>query len=175
MNFMIKFTKIMDTIQAKLAVPVKWLLFAFMALVCYEVTMRYVFVAPTIWGLDFRQQIYAVLIMVGCGYTLMVKGHVVVEAFTMLPPFRTRKLVAAAMWLFCYMPPMLVLVYTMFNITVLSWSVWEGTSSIWNPPAYPLKTVLTIAYANMVLQGIAELFKEIISYVKGSEDWIKAR
>jgi TRAP-type mannitol/chloroaromatic compound transport system permease small subunit len=73
------------------------------------------------------------------------------------------------------MPPMVVLTYTMFNLTVKSWQLFEGSGSPWNPPVYPLKTLLTIAYVNLTLQGVAELFKEIVSYVKGSADWIKER
>jgi TRAP-type mannitol/chloroaromatic compound transport system permease small subunit len=175
MNFMIKYTKIMDTIQAKAAIPLKWGLFAFMSLICFEVFMRYVMQAPTIWGLDFRQQIYAVLIMLGSAYTLMVKGHVIVDTFTMQASFRGQKLISMAMWLILYMPPMVVLTYTMYNLTALAWRLLEGSGTIWNPPVYPLKTLLSLAYANMVLQGVAEFFKDFVSYVKGSEDWIKER
>ena len=175
MNLMIKYTKIMDIIQTAIAVPMKWGLFAFMALIVLEVVLRYVFLAPTIWGLDFRQQMYAILIMLGSAYTLMVKGHVIVDAFTMRASYKGQRLIAISMWLILYLPPMVVLTYTMSNLMFLAWRLMEGSGTIWNPPVYPLKTILTIAYANMVLQGIAELFKDIISYQKGSDDWIKER
>lgn len=174
MNLMIKFVKVMDTIQTAIAVPMKWGLFAFMSLICFEVIMRYVFKAPTIWGLDFRQQMYAVLIMLGSAYTLMVKGHVVVDTFLLGMSFKTRRLNGIITWLIFYIPTMSVLTWTMYNLTVQSWWLLEGSGTIWNPPVYPLKTILTIAYANMVLQGFAEIFKDYISYVKGSGDWIKA-
>lgn len=172
---MIKFTKIIDDIQTALAIPMKWVLAALMGLIVFEVIMRYLFKAPTIWGLDFRQQMYAVLIMVGSAYTLMVKGHVIVDFFTMKASFKGQKLLSISMWLLLYLPPMAVLTYTMFNLAVQAWKLLEGSGTIWNPPIYPLKTLLVIAYANLVLQGIDELFKDIISYTKGSEDWIKER
>jgi len=175
MKFMSKFSKIVDDVQAWMAIPLKWGLVVFMALICFEVVMRYIFQSPTIWGLDFRQQIYAILIMVGSAYTLMVKGHVIVDAFTMHASFKGQKLIAMSMWLILYLPPMIVLTWTMYNLTVQSWKLFEGSGTIWNPPVYPLKTLLTISYANLVLQGFSELFKDFISYVKGSEDWIKER
>lgn len=175
MSVLIGFTKIMDFIQTKVAIPMKWVLAIFMTLIVFEVFMRYVIQSPTIWGLDFRQQMYAVLIMVGSAYTLMVKGHVIVDTFTRMASFKGQKLIAISMWLVLYLPPMIVLTYTMFNLTTMAWRLQEGSGSPWNPPVYPLKTLLTIAYANMVLQGIAELFKDIVSYVKGDEDWIKER
>jgi len=174
MNFMMKFVKIMDTIQTKIAIPMRWGLVAFMSLICYEVFMRYVMKAPTVWGLDFRQQMYAVIIMLGSAYTLMVKGHVVVDTFLLGMSFKRRRLNNIMCWLIFYLPTMSVLVWTMYQLTVKSWGLLEGSGTIWNPPVYPLKTILTIAYANMVLQGVAEMFKDIVSYVKGSEDWIKA-
>jgi TRAP-type mannitol/chloroaromatic compound transport system permease small subunit len=164
----------MDVIQTAIAVPMKWGLFAFMALICYEVVMRYFLHAPTVWGLDFRQQMYAVLIMLGSAYTLMLKGHVVVDTFLLGLSFRNRRLVNIFGWLFLYTPTMVVLTWTMYNLTVQSWQLFEGSGSMWNPPVYPLKTILTISYANMVLQGFAEMFKDVVSIAKGSEDWIKA-
>ncbi len=175
MRVLIGFTKLMDTIQAKIAVPMKWALAVFMFLIVFEVFMRYVVQSPTIWGLDFRQQLYAILIMVGCSYTLMVKGHVIVDTFTNMASWRNQKLISASMWLILYLPPMIVLTYTMYNLTVKAWQLLEGSGSPWNPPVYPLKTLLTIAYANLTLQGLAEMVKDIISYVKGSDDWIKER
>ncbi len=172
---MIKYTKIMDAVQTAIAVPMKWGLFAFMSLIVFEVIMRYVLQAPTIWGLDFRQQMYAILIMLGSAYTLMVKGHVIVDAFTMHASYKGQRLINIGMWLVLYFPPMIVLTYTMFNLALQAWRLWEGSGTIWNPPVYPLKTLLVIAYANMVLQGVAELFKDIISYAKGNDDWIKER
>lgn len=174
MNFMIKFVRVMDYIQTKIAIPMKWGLVAFMLLICFEVIMRYVFNAPTIWGLDFRQELYAVLIMLGSAYTLMLKGHVIVDTFLLGMSFKTRLLNNIFCWVVFYTPTMGVLTYTMYNLTVSSWKLLEGSGSIWNPPVYPLKTILTIAYANMVFQGFAEMFKDIVSYAKGSEDWKKA-
>jgi TRAP-type mannitol/chloroaromatic compound transport system permease small subunit len=174
MNLMIKFCRVMDAIQTAVAIPMKWGLVAFMALICYEVVLRYIFNAPTVWGLDFRQQMYAVIIMLGSAYTLMLKGHVIVDTFLLGMSFKTRLLNNIFCWIIFYTPTMAVLTWTMYNLTVQSWKLMEGSGTIWNPPVYPLKTILTIAYANMVLQGFAEMFKDIISYAKGSEDWKKA-
>jgi TRAP-type mannitol/chloroaromatic compound transport system permease small subunit len=174
MNLMIKFVRIMDKIQTAIAIPMKWGLMAFMILICFEVVMRYVLNSPTVWGLDFRQQMYAVLIMLGSAYTLMLKGHVIVDTFLLGMSFKTRLLNNIFCWIVFYTPTMCVLTYTMYNLTFQSWKLLEGSGTIWNPPVYPLKTILTIAYANMVLQGFAEMFKDIVSYAKGSEDWKKA-
>jgi TRAP-type mannitol/chloroaromatic compound transport system permease small subunit len=174
MNLMISFIKVMQKIQISIARPMKWGLLAFMSLIVLEVLLRYGLNSPTIWGLDFRQQMYAVLIMLGSAYTLMVKGHVIVDTFLIMMPFKMRMVTTILGWIFFYFPPMIVLTYTMFNLTANSWKLLEGSGTIWNPPVYPLKTILTIAYANMVIQGVAEIFKDIISLMKGGEEWKKA-
>jgi len=175
MGALIWYTKVMDKIQTIVAVPFKWVLAALMGLIVFEVFMRYILRAPTIWGLDFRQQMYAVLIMIGSSYTLMVKGHVIVDFFTMKFSYRGQRILNILMWLILYIPPISVLTYTMFNLAAQAWRLWEGSGTIWNPPVYPLKTLLVIAYFNLLLQGIAELFKDIISLQKGNDDWIKER
>lgn len=172
---MIKFTKFVDDLQLKIAVPFKWVIVLLAALVNYEVFVRYVLKAPTIWGLDFRAMIYAVLIMVGCSYTLLVRGHVTVDVFTEMMSWKWRKINSALNYLVFFMPTIAVLTYTMFNLTVSSWQVLERTYTPWSPAIYPLKTILTVAYANLLLQGISEMVKNIISIQKGSDDWIKER
>jgi TRAP-type mannitol/chloroaromatic compound transport system permease small subunit len=104
----------------------------------------------------------------------MLKGHVVVDTFTMMLPFKAKKVTSIICWIIGYTPPMAVLTWTMYNLTAQSWRLLEGSGTIWNPPIYPLKTILTAAYANMVIQGFAEMFKEVICLTKGVEDWKKA-
>lgn len=173
--FFSKISKYIDVAQVKSAWLFKWILFSMMALVVYEVTVRYVFKAPTIWGLDLRAMIYAVTIMVGLSYTLLMRSHVVVDAFTINLSWRTKKYIDIFNFVVFYFPPMGVLVYTMWNLMIQSWQLLERTYTPWAPPVYPLKTLLVIAYANAVLQGISEVIKDIISLKKGSDDWIKER
>lgn len=170
-----KITKYIDLAQIKAAWFMKWVLFSMMLLVVYEVIARYVFKAPTIWGLDLRSMIYAITIMVGLSYTLLLRSHVVVDAFTINLSWKTKKYIDIINFVVFYFPPMGVLTYTMYNLTIQSWQVLERTYTPWAPPVYPLKTLLVIAYANAVLQGVNEVVKDVISLQKGSDEWIKDR
>ena len=53
--------------------------------VLYEVIMRYVFDAPTIWGFKATTFLYRVHFMLGLAYTDVTDGHVEVDIFTARP------------------------------------------------------------------------------------------
>lgn len=155
--------------------PAKWLLIIIMGLIIYDVFFRYVLHAPTIWGLDVKSQMYAICILLGTSYTVLVKGHVVVDAFVSRASFKTQKYIDIGNYILFYFPTMIILTWTMYQLTVKSWGLLEGSGSPWNPPVYPLKTMLTLCYFNIALQGVSEVFKDIVSIQKGSDDWIKER
>jgi TRAP-type mannitol/chloroaromatic compound transport system permease small subunit len=175
MNVLIKITKYIDQLQEILAIPTKWILAIIMVLILFDVIMRYAFKAPTIWGLDVKSQLYAICIIIGTSYCVLVKGHVTVDAFTMKMSFKAQKILDIFNYIFFYEPTMIVLTWTMWSLTALAWRLLEGSGSPWNPPVYPLKTMLTFGYALIALQGVSEVLKDIISLKKGSEDWIKER
>jgi TRAP-type mannitol/chloroaromatic compound transport system permease small subunit len=175
MNVLIAITKYIDKFQEILTIPTKWLLAIIMVLILFDVVMRYLFKSPTIWGLDVKSQLYAICIMIGTSYTVLVKGHVTVEAFTMKLSFRWQKIVDIINYILFYEPTMIILTWTMWSLTALAWRLYEGSGSPWNPPVYPLKTILTFSYFDICLQGVSEVLKDIVSLKKGSEDWIKER
>ena len=58
----------------------RWLVYPLIGALCYEVIARYVFNAPTKWAYDITYMLYGTLFMMGAAYTLLVDGHVRVDA-----------------------------------------------------------------------------------------------
>jgi len=55
-----------------------------------------------------------------------------------------------------------------FEFARMAWAKMETSgSTAWNPPLYPLKTVLPVGFVLLLVQGISECIKEAGLLVKG--------
>ena len=72
--------------------------------VIYEVIMRYVFDAPTIWGFEATTFIYGVHFMLGLAYTDVTDGNVKVDIFTSRAKPRTQAVLVILTNLVIFLP-----------------------------------------------------------------------
>ncbi|MFA4911293.1 MAG: TRAP transporter small permease subunit, partial [Desulfobacteria bacterium] len=56
-----------------------WLIIPIIVIVVYEVILRKVFDAPTIWAFELTTILYGVHFMLGVPHTLLHKGHVSID------------------------------------------------------------------------------------------------
>lgn len=135
-----------------------WCIVILMAATCYEVFVRYALRAPTGWAYDIGYMMYGALFLMAGAYTLSrgghVRGDVVYRRWS--PP--TQAKVDLALYILFYFPATLALIYSGSIFAAQSWRFKEV--SIYSPagvPVYPMKTLIPIAGALLVLQGIAEM------------------
>ena len=58
-----------------------WLIIPMVVGVAYEVVMRYLFDAPTVWAYDSTYMLYGSHFMLGAAYTLRIDGHIRTDLF----------------------------------------------------------------------------------------------
>ncbi len=172
---MARFTWFLDQISEWTNKIFKWGLALLMLLIVYDVVTRYVFNSPTIWGMDVQVQVFAIGMMIGCNFTLLRRGHVMVDLFTVKWPLKRKMILEAIMYVIFFFPFMGAFVYTFYSFMMRSWAMMEKSTSPWMPPVYPFKTVLFICFILLLIQGISEFIKDIITIQKGSDEWIKDR
>ncbi len=126
-----------------------------------EVIMRYVVQRPTIWAWDANIQIFAAIIFLGGGYTLLEKGHVTVDVLTinMSPRKRAFLNILTSVFFFLGMATLMLGGWEMFLMSV---KVKETMPTIWAPPYYWMKLLVPIGCFLLILQGLSELFKNLL-------------
>lgn len=137
-------------------------------LTALEVSMRYLFEKPTIWVWDLNIQLFSVLIMMGGGYTLLHKGHISVDFFTMNLSAKKKAVIdlATSGFFFFFI---ITLMYFGWQIAWDSWTIRETMATIWGPPLYTMKMTIPIGTLFMLLQGVAKYLADIILIVNGEE------
>ena len=128
--------------------------------VSYEVFVRYVLNAPTVWAFDMMVQMYGALFLMGGAYALAQDGHVRGDVLYRLLPVKWQARFDFVLYIFFFFPAMLALFWYGAEIASDSWRYKEVS---WNSPAriqiYFFKTLIPIAGGLLILQGVAETLR----------------
>lgn len=140
-----------------------WLIVALTLVVSVEVFKRYILNAPTAWIFDFNNMLYGTLFMMCGAYALAEAGHVRADfIYGRLSPRRQAALDLALYVLF-FVPGILALAYAGWDYAADSWRIGEhSTVTAEGPPVYHFKTVIPVAGALVMLQGVAEIVRCVV-------------
>ncbi len=128
--------------------------------VLYEVVSRGVFGRGTLWSNETTVYLSAVAYLIGGGYALAHRRHVRIDLiYEHLSP-RARAILDLFTFVFFVLyAGALIWVGTTMGWTSLQQG--EGTGTPWNPPIWPVKLAIPVAALLLLLQGIANLLRDI--------------
>jgi TRAP-type mannitol/chloroaromatic compound transport system permease small subunit len=145
-----------------------WMIIPLVFAMVYEVIARYAFHAATIWSFDVAYMLYGSHFMLGAAYTLLRGGHIRTDIFYMNWSPRTKGIVDASLYLFLFFPGMALFFWMGLQEALHSWDIREvSDASPWRPPLYPFKTVIPVAAALIIVQGVSEFLKSLYGAVNG--------
>ncbi|MEK7702155.1 MAG: TRAP transporter small permease subunit [candidate division NC10 bacterium] len=137
-----------------------WLIVALTFVVAVEVFKRYILNAPTAWIFDFNNMLYGTLFMMCGAYTLAAGGHVRADFVYIYMKPRGQAALDLALYLLFFIPGILGLIYAGYDYAALSWRIGEhSTVTAEGPPIYHFKSVIPLAGALVMLQGLAEIVR----------------
>lgn len=155
-----RFLHTIDGISTFVGKTAAWLIIALMLLVCGEVFKRYALNAPTAWIFDASNMLYGTLFMLCGAYTLAQNAHVRGDfLYSSMRP-RVQASLDLVLYLLFFIPGIAALIYAGYDYSSHSWSINEHSNvTADGPPVYPFKTVIPIAGAFVMLQGVAEIVR----------------
>ena len=145
-----------------------WLTIPLFGAMVYEITARYVFLAPTMWAYDISRMLYGALFMLGAGYALSKGVHIRADFIYRNWSQRTQGIIDATLYVVFYFPGLLVFLWMATDFAYLSWFRGErGMDTAWMPYMGPIKTVLPVGIILLLIQGISELLKSYYAATRG--------
>ncbi|MBM3510836.1 MAG: TRAP transporter small permease subunit [Alphaproteobacteria bacterium] len=162
------FLIVIDRISAGIGKVFGWTIVVLTLGVTYEVFMRKLLGAPTRWAYDFSYIMYGTLLLMTGAYTLSRNGHVRGDFLYRTWRPRWQAATDLVLYVLFFVPAMLALMYAGYTFAGMSWRFFER--SIFSPagvPIYPLKTLIPIAAAFLLLQGLAEIGRCIMCLRQG--------
>ena len=138
----------------------RWCILVLTLSVSYEVFMRYVLNAPTVWAFDMMIQMYGALFLMAGPYALAQDAHVRGDVLYRLFPVKWQARIDFTLYLLFFFPGILALFWFGLEIAADSWRYEEVS---WNSPAriqiYFFKTLIPVAGFLLILQGAGELVR----------------
>jgi TRAP-type mannitol/chloroaromatic compound transport system permease small subunit len=139
-----------------------WLTAVLMLTITYDVVMRYGFNAPTVWSYDISYMVGGSLYLLGMGWVLQGDGNIRVDIISSRFSERTQLIINLIFTVILFFPMAIMLFKTSLDRTLFSWRILEKASyTIWYPPIYPLRTIVTFSFLIWLLQGIATFVSTI--------------
>ena len=152
-----------DSLSAWIGKAFAWCILVLTFATCYEVFVRYLLNAPTVWAFDMSVQMYGALFMMAGAYTLSRNGHVRGDVIYRLLPVRAQAGIDLALYFLFFLPGVLALIFYGYGFARDSWFYQEVS---WNSPAriqiYFFKTLIPLSGLFLLLQGAAEVVRCIL-------------
>jgi TRAP-type mannitol/chloroaromatic compound transport system permease small subunit len=148
------FNKKLGEASSLLAIPL-------LAVVIYEVFMRYVFNKPTVWGFEVTTFLYAFHYMLGLSYCERMNGHVQVDIFSSRLPLKAQAVLNIISYTVLFIPVNFLLFQYSWKFAWTSWLGREVSWTSWAPPIYPVKMLMAFCFLVLLLQGISMIIKQI--------------
>jgi TRAP-type mannitol/chloroaromatic compound transport system permease small subunit len=164
-----RFLHAVDAISTWAGKASAWLIIGLMALICAEVFKRYILNQPTAWIFDATNMLYGSLFMLAGGYALAQNAHVRGDfLYSSMRP-RTQAALDLALYIVFFLPGIMALLYAGYDYAALSWRIGERSNvTAEGPPVYFFKTVIPIAGALVMLQGVGEIVRCIVCLKTGA-------
>ena len=163
-----KLLLVIDEISTWAGKACAWLLMILMFAVCIEVFKRYILNAPTAWIFDLDNMLYGTLFMMCGAYTLSQDAHVRGDFLYGSMKPRLQASLDLALYILFFLPGVIALLKAGIDYAELSWRINEHSNVTSNgPPVYQFKTVIPIAGALVLLQGMAEIARCVMCLKTG--------
>lgn len=159
--------RVFDSISEHTGKVVLWAAIALVLVLCYEVTMRYVFDAPTNWVMETAMMLGGTIAALGWAYTHRHHGHVRVDViYTHLSP-RGKAIIDVVCSLVFLFPLLLILIYASVSWAEFSWVMNEKmVGSSWRPPAGPIRTLIPLGFCLFTLQCVAQFIRDLYLMIR---------
>jgi len=147
-----------------------WLIVGLTLLISWEVFSRYALDNPHAWAFDAMIMLYGTLFMMAGAYTLAKNGHVRGDVLYGFFPPRLQAGLDLALYILFFIPGVIALAWAGYTYAAESWAINEHSNiTAEGPPIYPFKTIIPIAGAFLLLQGVVEIIRCIQCLKAG--DW----
>ena len=161
----------MTLTSERIAKIISWLVALLVISISYDVFMRYLFNAPTIWSYALSYMMGAALSALGLAYVHSVGGNVRVDIiYNKFSP--KVKLIIDLFFTIIFLFPLYG--FLAYNFGVNTWNAFVikryDINSIWYPVVWPYMTAITLGFALLFAQGVATFLRDLKTLMKGGKE-----
>jgi TRAP-type mannitol/chloroaromatic compound transport system permease small subunit len=166
MQRLLTFSRAVDRLSSMIGHALSWVTLALIALGVINVVGRYVgaqlgMQLSSNALLEAQTQAFDVILLLGAAYLLKRDGHIRVDILHSRLSPRVRAWIDIIATVLLLVPFCALVIWFSLEYVGRSWSQLEVSPNPGGLPLYPIKTLIPLAFALLVLQGFSELIKRI--------------
>jgi TRAP-type mannitol/chloroaromatic compound transport system permease small subunit len=157
-------SRAIDAFTTLLGKAMFWLSLVMVAIGIINVVTRYVgrelgiSLGGTLY-ITLQTYAYNLIFLLGAAYVLKVDGHVRVDILFSALRDRTKAWIDIVFTFLFLFPFCAMGIYLSQRYVMASWAQREVNLNAGGIPVYPIKTVIIVAFALLILQGVSEIIK----------------
>ena len=155
----LRFAGAIDALNESVGRAVKWLVLVATLVSATNASLRYGFDLSSNAWLELQWYLFALIFLLGAGYTLKHNGHVRIDLlYGRLSP-RGQAWVDLLGGLLFLLPLAGLLAWFSWGVFAQSWAIQEVSADSGGLLRWPIKLALPLGFALLFLQGLAEIIK----------------
>jgi TRAP-type mannitol/chloroaromatic compound transport system permease small subunit len=164
---MMKLARVIDSVTRGITEAANVLCYVLVIAIVYDVTMRYVFSAPTMWAVDVAVMSAGTIYVIGWSYAQLDRSHLKVDViYAYLSP-RGKAILNVLGTLLVILPFTAMLTNVSWDWAWRAWVINEKKiETLWYPPVAPYRTVIALGFGLLFLQSLAHLIRDLYFLLK---------
>jgi TRAP-type mannitol/chloroaromatic compound transport system permease small subunit len=163
-----------DRVTGAIGRAVSWLARVMVLIGAFNAIARYlgryvgVNLSSNAW-IELQWYLFSMLFLLGAAWVLREDAHVRVDVLYGRLSVRGRSIINIAGTLMLLVPFSAFVLWVSSPVVRSSWAIREGSPDPGGLPRYPLKALIFVCFALLLLQAVSELIKEVHRFRTGAD------
>lgn len=173
MRILRRLSKLIDTVNDYIGAAIRWLALFMVLIGAISAVMRY-FARSQQWQLnltpatEMQWYFFSIIFLLGAAYGLNHNVHVRVDVLYERTSAKTQAWIDMAGTVIFLIPFSLMMLWVSYPAVRASWSVREASPDPGGLPRYPIKALILVSFAMLVLQALSQIVKQV-DVIRGVE------
>lgn len=154
-------TRIVDAATSWLGRRIAWLILAAVVVSALNAIIRKVFDTSSNSWLELQWVLFSLVFLLCSPWTLLANEHIRIDIVNNLMPKRVRNWIDTIGHTFFLLPLCIIMVMTGGPFFMRSFEINEQSGNAGGLPQWPAKSLVIVAFALLLIQGLSELIKRV--------------
>ena len=159
MNALLGFARAIDALNERIGKASTWLILVVVVISAGNAVVRYVIDWSSNGLLEIQWYLFSAIFLLAAGYVLKRNEHIRIDIITGRFSARTQNWIDVFGFLFFFLPFVVLVMYLSWPVFTLAWNSGETSANPGGLVRWPVRLLLPIGFALLLLQGVAELIK----------------
>ncbi|HET9716538.1 MAG TPA: TRAP transporter small permease subunit [Pseudolabrys sp.] len=161
MRALLPSTRVVDSFNTWVGKRLAWLILAAVVVSAANATIRKIFDTSSNSWLELQWVLFSIVFLLCSPWTLLSNEHIRIDIVNNLLPKRVRDTIDVIGHAFFLLPLAFIMTVTGIPFFIRSYEINEQSGNAGGLPQWPTKSLVMIAFALLLIQGLSELIKRI--------------